>query len=137
MKLRESHIAKIDGLLREALEEAAGEETIRAVMVLASDADEQAAEDVETASEPQPSQFPSRAAYRQAMIERRQTLVRRGIGKAKQDLANLSLNPRGGGIGHTVVVEGLASRVLASLDLPGVRHASLDRRIELVKPRRG
>ena len=136
MKLSERHIAKTDDLLRDALEAATGEETICAVMVLAPDAEERAAEGVETPSVPQPSEFPSRAAYRQALIERRQAATRHGIGKTKQDLANLSLNPRGGEIGATVVVEGPASRVLASLDLPGVRHASLDRRIDLVKPRR-
>ncbi len=37
---------------------------------------------------------------------------------------------------RTVVVEGPARLLLTSLELPGVRHASLDRQIEIVKPRR-
>ncbi len=131
MKLGKAHIAKIDGLLRIALKEAEGNEVIRAVMVLGPLGREPRHEE----APPELLQLSSRTAYRQALIEDRQVKIGHAIGETRRQLADLKLSPRGGKVGHTIVVEGPAAQILASLELPGVRHASLDRRIGLVAPR--
>ncbi len=133
MKLAKIHAAKIDKRLRETLLEAEGNEVVRAVMVLGQLNDERHSEP----APPEPTQFSSRTDYRRALIESRQVEVGKIIGKTRQKLSELSLNPRGGKVGQTVVVEGSAERILASLELPGVRHASLDQRVGLVTPDRG
>lgn len=126
--LDEKRVAKTDPLLEETLKHARGDENIRAVVVLSS---------VEPTSrvdqEPHPSQFPSRQAWRKALINRRESQLSGEIGGTLEELRNLSLKPRGGTVGRAVVVEGPARDIAASLDLPGVRHASLDRTIELSK----
>lgn len=131
MKLGKSHIAKIDDLLCNALKEAEGNEVIRAVMVLGPLDSEPGREE----APPEPLQYSTRTAYRQALIEDRRVKIGQAIGETRQKLAQLNLNPRGGKVGYTVVVEGPAAQILASLELSGVRHASLDQRISLVAPR--
>ncbi len=133
MKLANIHAAKIDELLRNTLLEAEGNEVVRAVMVLGRPSDERR----RGPAPPEPTQFSSRTDYRRALIECRQVEVGMIIGKTRQKLSELNLNPRGGKVGHTVVVEGPAERILASLELPGVRHASLDQRVGLITPDRG
>ncbi len=133
MKLAKIHAEKIDKLLRKTLLEAEGTEVVRAVMVLGQLNNEQR----RGPAPPTPTQFSSRTDYRRALIESRQVEVGRIIGKTRQKLSELNLNPRGGKVGHTVVVEGRAEQILASLELPGVRHASLDQRVGLVTPDRG
>jgi len=82
-----------------------------------------------------PDQFPSRAAWREALIERRKAQVAHDIGSTLQALRDLSFKVGGGTTSRTVVVEGTAQNILASLELPGVRHASLDRPIQLAEGR--
>ena len=134
MKLEERHIQKIDSLLRDALRDAKGDEVLRAVMVLGPQGIDARKEyrDQELAS----SQFPSHEAYRKALIERRQSELVHDTGETRQALEDLSLSLRGGKISKTVVVEGSARQILASLELSGVRHASLDQPIGLIAPRR-
>ncbi len=131
MKLGKAHIAKIEDLLCNALKEAEGNEVIRAVMVLGPLGREPRHEE----APPEVLKFSSRTAYRQALIEDRQVKIGQAIGETWRQLADLKLNPRGGKVGRTVVVEGPAQKILASLELPGVQHASLDRCIGLVAPR--
>lgn len=134
MKLDKRHTEKIDPLLRDALRRAEEKEILRTVMVLGPESKD--AEKGLREQELDPSQFPSRVEYRQALIKHRQAKLADDIGDTLQALRDLSLTPRGGTISRAVVVEGSARQILASLDLPGVRHASLDRPIQLVEPRR-
>ena len=134
MNLTGFPIAKIDSLLRDVLMDALGNEVIRAVMVLAPETLPKG-EEVSPPT-PDPSSFQSREAYRRAMIAIRQKQVKDSIRKTRQQLDALFLNPRGGTVGYTVVVKGPAHHVLDSLKLPGVQHASLDREIHLIEPRR-
>lgn len=134
MKLLGRQAAKIDPLLRKALTNARGDEVLRALMVLGSESPDHTMGGKKQT--PRPSAFPTRGAYRMAMIEQRQGDIERTIGETRRALAALDLRPRGGRTGHTVVIEGPAQQILKSLTLPGVRHASLDQQIQLVRPRR-
>lgn len=134
MKLKKGHIEKTDPLLRDALRQAEGDEVLRAVMLLGPESGDD--EKGRVGQKLDPSQFPSRADYRRALIEQRQSRLADDIGQTLQALQGLSLAPRGGEISRVVVVEGSARQILVSLDLPGIQHASLDRPIELVEPRR-
>lgn len=120
MKLSETHLAKIDFLLRDALENADGNEILRCVMLLGTEEAEHQVVDQDL----DPSQFSSRQAYRQALITQRQEVLARQLGQTLQILQALSLVPRGGQISPTVVVEGSAGQIWAALALPDVRHAT-------------
>jgi len=126
MELSANTAAKIDPLLRERLRNAREDETIRVVMVLGEDEHSSRID-----REMHPSQFPSRTAWREALIKQRQSQLASEIGDTLEGLRERSLQPRGGTISHTVVVEGSVRDIVSSLELPGVRHASLDRPIEL------
>jgi hypothetical protein len=128
MKLAQRHISKIDPLLREALQHADGDEVFRAVMVLGTDQEDRGEKKLA------PAQFRSRSAYRGAMIDRRQRQLNDDIGGTLRALQALSLFPRGGTISRTIVIEGPARQILNSLELPGIRHATLDQPLELIKP---
>jgi len=132
MRLEQSHIDKIDPLLQDALKRAKRNEILRTVMLL-SPVEEAGRERGDQA--PDPSQFSSRVDYRRALIEHRQVQLADDIDPTLQALRDMSLTPRGGMIGPVVVIEGTAGQIVASLDLPGVRHASLDRPIILIEPR--
>lgn len=96
MKLSETHLAKIDPAMRDALENADGNEILRCVMLLGT---EEVESQVVALS---PSQFPSRQAYRKALIAQR--FLARHIGQTLQILQALSLAPRGGQISSTVAL---------------------------------
>jgi hypothetical protein len=134
MKLEKRHIEKVDSHLRDALSQADEEEVLRAVMVLRPEGNP--TEKGEAGEELDPSQFPTRKSYRQALIDQRQLEISDDVGETLQALHGLSLAPRGGTIGRVVVVEGPARQIVSSLDLPGVYHVSLDRPIKLIEPRR-
>jgi hypothetical protein len=112
---------KADPALREALENAEGHETLRTVMVLGG---ETIASD--DSSSPQPDAFEDRTQYRQALISHQKNRLSQEIGAVKTQLRQRALNLSGGTITRAVVVEGKASDLLDALELPGVRHASLD-----------
>lgn len=123
MKLSTHQISKIDNALKEALEQAEGHEFLRTVMVLGSPRKEQ------SGSKLKPSDFPSRTAYREALISDTQQHQSTYLGNVKKGLADLALDVKGGAISQSVVVEGTAGNILSSLELPEVRHASLDQPI--------
>lgn len=130
MQPDERYSAKVDPRLRDALADAPDRAIIRAVMILGPDErDEEPSE-----PDPHPSAFPSRAAWRRALLARREQQLARDTGRTVDALRDLCLQPRGGTVGRTVVVEGTARRILASLELPGVLHASLDQSIAVDHP---
>lgn len=67
------------------------------------------------------------------MIDRRQRRLNDDIGDTLRALKALSLLPRGGTISRTVVIEGPARQILNSLELPGIRHTTLDQPVELIR----
>ncbi len=128
MKLGEQAIQKADSMLKEFLLEAEGHEPVRAIMLLG---------DEETASgetEFSPKDFSTRAQYQQALVRQRQATLERTLGSIRRALEELQLTTRGGALSRSLVVEGTAEQILRSLELPSVRHASLDRPIKLVRP---
>jgi len=129
MKLEAQHIEKADPLLQEALKRATGDEILRTVMVLSPEREPQ------SDRAPEPHQFSTRAAYRQALIQHREHQLAHALGSIMRALAALSLTVHGGRMSPTVVVEGAARKILQSLECPGVRHASLDRPLQLIAPR--
>lgn len=129
MKLSETYLAKTDLLLHDALENANGDEILRCLMLLGGQDASVASQELDL------SQFPSRQAYREALIAQRQELLARQTSHTRKALQALSLKPRGGDISMIVVVEGTACQIFAALALPGIRHATLDRVIQLSKPR--
>ena len=126
MKLADRHVAKTDPRLEDTLKHAQEDENIRAIVVLEPDAPTNRVD-----KKLHPSQFSSRQAWREALIEQRENQLAGEIGSTLEELEKLSLKPRGGKVGRAVVVEGPARDIAASLDLPGVIHASLDRPIDL------
>jgi hypothetical protein len=76
-----------------------------------------------------PSQFASRIAYREALIDQRRSSLSTSIGPTIQSLRKLSLEVHGGQSTRAVVVEGSASNINRGLQLPGVRSAALDVRL--------
>lgn len=138
MNLDQTTLDKMDAALREKLALATEDEVIRAVILLdpetyksKGDQTEGQESAAEAETDLDPAHFASRLEYRKALISKRQEEMRRGVGPTLQALAALSLNPRGGRMGSNVVVEGMASQIMASLHLPGVRHAALDQPIML------
>lgn len=134
MKLTERHIKKVDSLLLDALMRAQGDEVIRAVMLLGPEHEETEKRGVSQTLDP--TQFPSREAYRRALIAKRKSQLTPHLRDTLRALSELSLTPRGGTVSRAVMVEGPAHQILTSLELPGVCHASLDRPVELIGPRR-
>lgn len=132
MKLSNKYLEKIDPKLQATLENAVGDEILTCLLLLGPEL-----EDTKrslASKELDPAQFPSRKAYREKLISQRKDELAQNIGVTLQELQALSLKPRGGNISPTVVVEGTARQILSALELPGVRHASLDQSIELIKP---
>ena len=123
-------LRKADPLLRDELERARGEEVLRAVLLLRPDGA------IEGPAAPDPRDFDSREAYRRALIEARRRAIAGEVGETRRALEGLGLSPRGAELGRTVVVEGPAARILEAMGLPGVDHASLDRPIASIAPRR-
>lgn len=127
MYLTEAQRAKLDDELVARLEAADGGERIRAIVSLGKDREPRAA--VAAGSSLDPRRFSSRRDYRAALIEKQKSAVRESIGSTLDELRQLELDLLGGTTTQTVVVEGPASVLAASLDLSGVRHAELDREV--------
>jgi len=130
VKLTESHIAKIDPLLEEKLICAEGDERLRVAMAIGSDRINQSREAY--SQKPHPSDFNSPRAYRQALIDQQRNQLARELDTTRQALKDLSLKIYGGTTSRIVVVEGTAHKIFSSLDLPGVRSASLDQTIRRI-----
>ncbi len=133
MKMSKRMAAKADSPLCEALAQAKGDDVLSAVMLLGSEESDSGISDDDRID---PAHFTSRTEYRKKLIEQRSADVKSEIGETINKLSDLSLNPRGGKIGRAIVVEGPARQIAAALDMPSVRHASLDRRVRLIEPRR-
>lgn len=125
MQLDEKYIAKIDPLMEEALRQARGDEEMIAIMSL----------DLKKplVKEPfHPKEFPTYEDYRKTLIEYRQKEFAEGLGDTLQELRNLSLKIlTGGTISRTLAVEGTARQILQALELPEVRHATIEQMIGL------
>jgi len=121
MKVEEQIAQKVDPELLRALHDAAGHEILRTVMVLGDDSKPAP----ETPSI-DPSRFATRSDYQRALRSRQQEQVKGAVRPVQKQLEQLDLKTRGGEFSRSVVVEGPAQQILASLELPGVQHASLD-----------
>lgn len=131
MDLPQRFTRKLDERLQQALAAAKDDDRLRVVMVLAEQG-----RGAERGSEPDPAAFSSRSAYRQAMLKQRGEQIARDTQATKAALEKLDLAVRGGTAGRTVVVDGAAKQILASLALDGVSHVALDQRLGLIEPDR-
>lgn len=115
------NLGKADEPLREALQQAEPKATIQAVVVLEPDAGQ-------TAHRPDARMSMD---ARESLIKGRLAELAELLGPTLQALRDLGLEVHGGRHGRTAVVKGKARDLLASLDLPAVRHVLLDRPIDL------
>ena len=115
-------LGKADSSLRETLKGSSPEQKVRAVLTITG---EGGASELDPA--PDSRSFGSRKDYRAALIARQKYRVFRDLRPTVQALKKLGLSTQASSLGRVVLVEGRADRVLASLNLPGVAHASLDR----------
>ena len=124
MKLKPEHIDKIDPLLEQALKQARGNEKLVVVMSLEL-------KKPLVSSPFHPKEFPSYEEYRKALIDYRKREFAEGLEETFQKLRNLSLKTTGGTLSNVLGVQGTAKQILQALELPGVRHATIDRMIGL------
>ena len=126
MLLDKIHIDKIDLLLKEALSKVQENEDKLIRVSLLLDKVEPKVDSLLS-----PSKFPSRQAYRKALIEQRRFQINEALGDTIQSLKELSLKTVSDNISSVIVVEGQADQILKALEIPGVCHASLDRLISI------
>ncbi|ACK73672.1 putative signal transduction protein with Nacht domain protein [Gloeothece citriformis PCC 7424] len=127
MNIEPEQVEKIDPQLCYILLHSQGDERLRVVMSLAEEKGETLTNQSLT-----PSQFPSRQAYREALIaQKKQQLAEGTVGQTIEDLKNLSLSVHGGTTSSVVVVEGTAEQILKSLNFSGVHSATLDQIIRV------
>lgn len=131
MKIRSDLQEKTDEGLRAALQAAEEHEVLRTLMLLETDDDEEAP------LEPHPQDYPSRQAYRAALISQKADQAQMRQRTIREALVARSLELRGGAFGNALIVEGTARDIVASLELPGVKHASLDAIFEPPSPEEG
>jgi hypothetical protein len=126
MKVDEEIAQKVDPELERVLREATGHEILRTVMVL-NDGGNRLTEFPPV----DPAHFASRTDYQRALRSHQQKLAGNAVKPVQRQLEQLDLKTKGGDFSRSVVVEGSAQQILASLELPGVRHASLDQQLKL------
>lgn len=89
----------------------------------------------ETESSPskglRPHDFPSRKAYRQALIEQRTSAIARSLCEVKSALRELSLQVIGGTTSNVVVVEGPDKQIRKARDIEGVLQVIVDQPVLL------
>jgi hypothetical protein len=128
MNLTPFQQAKIDPLLREVLTNAGKDEQLQVIIILQED-------NLEASSTNQilPSEFPSRAEYRKALIERRkQQLAIVTVEQAVTALQDLSIDIQWQGeTSRALVAKGLKSQIVEALKLPCVKLAIADQVVEL------
>jgi hypothetical protein len=106
------------------LHTARGDERLRAIFLLDA-APERSGVPVE------PSSYKTRGDWQRALIAQRKQQVIDLTRATREALADMDLKLVGGSLSHALVVEGTAAQIADSLSLPGVRHASLDRPMEV------
>ena len=114
--------AKADFALLCALSESHKDEHVQVVMLLEHDIESCHA----AMAQVDPSTFASRRDYRIALIELRKQKLSESMSATIQALRDLKVRVEGGCVTPTVVVCGPAVKIVQSLHLPGVLHASLD-----------
>jgi hypothetical protein len=124
MELNQAQISKIDTALQETLVYAQHDEMIRVIIVLRT-------EEASANSVLMPSQFASRQAFRQALINQRRQQMSIEVEDTLESLRRLSSKTLGDSVSPVIVFEGNALQILRALELPGVHYVSLDRLISL------
>ena len=126
MKLNQYQRAKLEPELRKALETAAPESEVRALVSIGP------AQAKAPGVAPRGAVgFQTRTDMRRAMISTQERHLQEAQGGTLDQLAALGLEPKGGKIGRVVAVRGPGQALLKALDLPGVRRAELDQQMTL------
>src|SRR5437879_5332621 len=117
MHLNSVHRAKADPSLQSTLEQAHGDEQLRAIVRLH-------VRPPDREGEPQPSQFPSRRAWREALIAAQQHRMATELQRPLEALQALRLRTRASRISPTVIVEGTAESIRDALEIAEVVAAT-------------
>lgn len=126
MNMKSKNLSKADGSLREAFQDAEPKQILQAILIL----EPEEGHATSTSKQPEPGEYDTREGYRRAIIDRREDELAELLGPTLQALRDLGLEVSGGRLGRATLVRGAASDLLASLDLPTVRLATLDRAID-------
>jgi len=118
-----SVLAKADPLLADKFNSASSQEVVKVVLALIDPGASSDHVHATTATE-----------YRIALTNRRRHQIALVHTETIKSLKLLHLNPKGGQVTTTVIVEGPIAAVEEALKLPGVRSASLDCEFELIRP---
>lgn len=121
MTISDQQAAKIDPALHDQLVKADAGDFLRTVMILNPD-NERRSEPFS----PDPSDYPSRQAYRQALIDQKRNAVDHELGGIKNKLREHSLVLRGGDLTNLLIVEGHARNIVEVLAWPEIRYVRLD-----------
>lgn len=127
MQAADTALSKADARLKDFLRRARGDEQVRAIITLG---EESVPEEV-----PEQISMGEYGVQRRAIADRRRQVIQELVAPVMQQLNELSLQPLGGTYSPVVVVMGTADQVRQALELHGVRHATLDRRIDLIAPK--
>lgn len=131
MKLSGKYLEKADDSLREALEQAAEDESMRVILTL----DEDKCGSVQSIKNGlSPSDFESRTEFRKALVNRRKNLLAEQFAETRKKLRDARLELRGGEISRVIVVDGNARDIARSLSIPGVLRVTLDKKISIPAP---
>ncbi len=123
MQLKPIHLEKADQALQDALTKASGEEMLCVIFLLDHG--------LKDPTPPPPvSNFPSRAEWRKAIVEKNLKRMWAAVSGTLDDLRALGLDPRGWELGQAVV-DAPASAISAAIELRGVELAVLDWEFEL------
>jgi hypothetical protein len=119
--------SKVTVDLVSALRAAGPQQRMRIVVRLgpASDADA-------TAPAPSPGDYPSREAWRNALIERQRSSVARKHGQTIEDIRRQGVEVlAGGSLSTTLVLEGSSASIVKALQFRDVVHADIDRKLSV------
>jgi hypothetical protein len=120
-------LRKADDSLRLALMNAKPDDRLQAIVVLTSEP-----EGIKPAIDP--GEYPTRAAYREAMIQKRAVELREAHAPTVKAIEKLGVVVRGGTLGRTIVLNGPARNLLEALGLPGIQAATLDQPMSIRLP---
>ncbi len=120
------NITKAGPFLLERLRNSSADDVLQVIVMLVFD------EDGTEAKAPLPSDFPTRVAWREALITHRSVELTKRVGNTLQAMRDLGLTVQGGTLLSCLTyIEGTAKQILLALELPGVKRAELNHTIKL------
>ncbi len=131
MELSKKDLKKVDDSLRKVLAKASADQNLRVILTLGDSSVDKKSSETDSIS---PSDFKSRAEYREALIQIRQNSLEKQFAETRKQLKDASLKLRGGKVSRLIVADGSADDIARSLSIPGIKKVTLDKKFELPKP---